>query len=152
MSADKNAERKPYLDGLRGVAACVVFVGHLSLSLTGSSFLFNGTAAVCIFFVLSGYVLSELAQSSPLSFPAQAVRRYIRLVVPMLVTSTFAWALLAAGLYAIRRRRRSFIASGSAAGTNSILRSVQWSPKRSMACLSRVTPTTIATYGPCGLS
>ncbi len=99
MNANKESERKPYLDGLRGVAACVVFFGHLSLSLTGRTWIFNGNAAVCLFFVLSGYVLSDLARHSPLSFPAQAVRRYIRLVGPMLVTSSFAWALLAAGLY-----------------------------------------------------
>jgi peptidoglycan/LPS O-acetylase OafA/YrhL len=96
---NKEAARKPHLDGLRGVAACVVFFGHLSLALSVPAYIFNGRSAVCIFFVLSGYVLSELARHSPLSFPAQSVRRYIRLVVPMLITSAFAWALLAAGLY-----------------------------------------------------
>lgn len=93
------ADRKGHLDGLRGVAACVVFFGHLSIALTGGTWIFKGNAAVCIFFVLSGYVLSELAQHSPLSFPAQAVRRYLRLIGPMLMTSTFAWALLALGAY-----------------------------------------------------
>lgn len=91
--------REAHLDGVRGVASCVVFFGHLSLALVGKTWLFNGNGAVCIFFVLSGYVLSELAQKSPLSFPAQAVRRYLRLVIPMLLTSLFAWALLALHLY-----------------------------------------------------
>jgi peptidoglycan/LPS O-acetylase OafA/YrhL len=91
--------RKSHLDGARGVAACVVFFGHLSLALTKAIWLFNGNAAVCIFFVLSGYVLSDLVQRSPLSFPAHAVRRYTRLVGPMLITSTLAWALLALGAY-----------------------------------------------------
>jgi peptidoglycan/LPS O-acetylase OafA/YrhL len=60
---------------------------------------FNGNAAVCIFFVLSGYVLADLSQRSELTFPAQALRRYIRLVGPILLTSTFAWGLLALGLF-----------------------------------------------------
>jgi peptidoglycan/LPS O-acetylase OafA/YrhL len=91
--------RKSYLDGARGVAASVVFFGHLSMALAKAIWVFNGNAAVCIFFVLSGYVLSDLVQRSPLSFPAQAARRYARLVGPMLITSTFAWALLALGAY-----------------------------------------------------
>ncbi|WP_082540840.1 acyltransferase [Pseudolabrys sp. Root1462] len=91
--------REAHLDGVRGVASCVVFFGHLSLALVGNGWIFNGNGAVCIFFVLSGYVLSELAQRSGLSFPAQVVRRYMRLVIPMLVTSLFAWALLALHLY-----------------------------------------------------
>ena len=99
MTTSIEPGRKPYLDGLRGVAASVVFFGHLSSALTGSSWGFNGNSAVCIFFVLSGYVLSELAQYSGLSFPAQALRRYSRLVVPMLITSAFAWTLLALGAY-----------------------------------------------------
>jgi peptidoglycan/LPS O-acetylase OafA/YrhL len=61
--------------------------------------LWNGNFGVCIFFVLSGYVLSGLIQNSPMSFPAQVVRRYIRLALPVLLTSIFAWALLAAGAY-----------------------------------------------------
>jgi peptidoglycan/LPS O-acetylase OafA/YrhL len=92
-------ERKLFLDGVRGVAASVVFFGHLSLALTNAIWIFNGNAAVCIFFILSGYVLGDLAQRSQLSFPAQAIRRYLRLIFPMLITSAFAWALLEAGAY-----------------------------------------------------
>jgi peptidoglycan/LPS O-acetylase OafA/YrhL len=93
-------DRKAYLDGLRGCAACVVFFAHILIALNSHlNALFNGNAAVCVFFVLSGYVLTDLSRRSDLSFPAQALRRYVRLVVPMLVTSGFAWALLAAGLY-----------------------------------------------------
>jgi peptidoglycan/LPS O-acetylase OafA/YrhL len=99
VEASIESGRKLYLDGVRGVAACVVFFGHLLLALTGAPLIFNGNAAVCIFFVLSGYVLSELSQHSGLSFLAQALRRYLRLIVPMLITSTFAWALLAFGAY-----------------------------------------------------
>jgi peptidoglycan/LPS O-acetylase OafA/YrhL len=54
---------------------------------------------VCVFFVLSGYVLTDLSRRSGLTFPAQALRRYVRLTGPILITSTFAWAILALGLF-----------------------------------------------------
>jgi peptidoglycan/LPS O-acetylase OafA/YrhL len=92
--------RKPYLDGLRGCAACVVLFAHLAIALNSPLLgLFNGNAAVCVFFVLSGYVLTDLSRRSDLTFPAQALRRYVRLVGPILITSTFAWAILALGLF-----------------------------------------------------
>jgi peptidoglycan/LPS O-acetylase OafA/YrhL len=117
----EHIDRKPYLDGLRGVAACMVLLAHLAIALdatfqilqvlspispplaifvsSSASTLWNGNFAVCIFFVLSGYVLSGLARHSPLSFPAQMVRRYVRLAIPVLLTSVLAWALLATGSY-----------------------------------------------------
>ncbi|MGC2776890.1 MAG: acyltransferase family protein, partial [Bradyrhizobium sp.] len=94
-----NPDRKSYLDGLRGVAAVVVFMGHLLLALFDAFWIFNGRAAVCIFFVLSGFVLADLVDRSTMSPPAQVLRRYVRLVGPMLLTSAFAWALLAVGAY-----------------------------------------------------
>ncbi|MES2691064.1 MAG: acyltransferase family protein, partial [Bacteroidota bacterium] len=75
--------RLTYFDGLRGVAACMVFFSHLlcafypatntgltsQVHITGNAelfmrntpfnVLFNGELAVCIFFVISGYVLSH---------------------------------------------------------------------------------------------
>ncbi|MGJ5046398.1 acyltransferase family protein [Bradyrhizobium oligotrophicum] len=92
-------DRKPYLDGLRGVAAVVVFIGHLLLSLFDAFWIFNGRAAVCIFFVLSGYVLADMIDRSKMSLPAHVLRRYVRLAGPMLLTSAFAWGLLAVGAY-----------------------------------------------------
>jgi peptidoglycan/LPS O-acetylase OafA/YrhL len=112
--------RKAYLDGLRGVAALVVLICHVLLVLApdllaingkagwavdltavGKSplaLLWNGNSAVCVFFVLSGYVMTDFAQRTGLSLPAQAVRRYLRLAVPILITSSFAWLLLRLGL------------------------------------------------------
>lgn len=111
----------PYLDGLRGVAAMMVFMAHLMISLYPAvvtftaaevhtrfdmqlglsplAVLWRGNFAVCIFFVISGYVLSEFCQKTKISFPAQLVRRYFRLALPMLITSAFAWALLVLGAY-----------------------------------------------------
>jgi len=113
--------RIAYLDGLRGVAALMVLMAHLMISLFPAvvtfspaevhtawdiplglsplAVLWTGNFAVCIFFVLSGFVLSDFCQRTRLSFPAQLARRYCRLAVPMLLTSTFAWFLLHFGLY-----------------------------------------------------
>jgi peptidoglycan/LPS O-acetylase OafA/YrhL len=114
-------DRAPHLDGLRGVAAAIVFFSHLVITLfpavitfsTGEvhtrfdaalgisplAMLWSGNFAVCIFFVLSGYVLSDFCISSRIGLPAQLVRRYLRLALPMLMTSFIAWALLALHLY-----------------------------------------------------
>jgi peptidoglycan/LPS O-acetylase OafA/YrhL len=114
------SERKPYLDGLRGFAALAVFTGHLMLVLVpeliqlnsdqgwavvitaiGKSplaVLWAGNSAVCVFFVLSGYVMAVFAQRTTLSLPAQILRRYLRLAIPILITSSFAYLLMRAGL------------------------------------------------------
>jgi peptidoglycan/LPS O-acetylase OafA/YrhL len=101
--SSEKGQRKAYLDGLRGAAACVVLLGHLSIALAVSlgpiGVVYNGNFGVCVFFILSGYVLSGLAQNSTLSLTAQTVRRYLRLAIPILLTSTVAWALLAIGAY-----------------------------------------------------
>lgn len=114
--------RRPYLDGLRGVAACMVFFAHLmiallpavvtfnrgeahvywlekGLGLSALGWLWSGEFAVCIFFVLSGYVLSEFCSKTRISFPAQVVRRYFRLALPMLMTSFLAYLLMKIGAY-----------------------------------------------------
>ena len=114
-------ERLKHFDGLRGVASKVVFASHLLIStlpalitfqinevhtrfdiplgLSPLRFLFSGNFAVCIFFVLSGYVLANLCVKSTLVFPAQVLRRYLRLAVPILITSAFAWILLSLDLF-----------------------------------------------------
>lgn len=113
--------RRPYLDGLRGVAACIVFFDHLTLALLPSvitfsgreahyaaertvgmlpiGWIWNGSFAVCIFFVLSGYVLSEFCTRARIGLTAQIARRYMRLAVPMVMTSTLAFIIMALGLY-----------------------------------------------------
>jgi peptidoglycan/LPS O-acetylase OafA/YrhL len=99
----ERAPRKAYLDGLRGAAACMVLLAHLSIALAiplgPLRLIANGNFGVCIFFILSGYVLAGLAQNSTLSLSAQTIRRYLRLAIPILLTSSVAWALLALGAY-----------------------------------------------------
>jgi peptidoglycan/LPS O-acetylase OafA/YrhL len=119
---ERDAGRQHYLDGLRGVAATIVLFAHLTIALLPAvvtfnpseghiyrferelglsplGWIWNGEFAVCIFFVLSGYVLSDFCIRTKISFPAQVVRRYFRLALPMLITSFFAYLLLKIGAY-----------------------------------------------------
>lgn len=108
----------PYFDGLRGLAALVVFFGHTACSIypvltsgnkdlnlsglailshltkTPFSLLTAANSAVCIFFVLSGYVMVMVSDRSKESFIAISVRRYFRLAGPAAISCLFsAWLL-----------------------------------------------------------
>lgn len=117
-----NGEKKRIasLEGLRGVAALIVVVWHTMLAFapqtsgiftqfptrdayTGS-FLFvlmNGNAAVNIFFVLSGFVLSrKFFLDYDRSFIARnALRRYPRLALPVLISVFVSYLLFYFGFY-----------------------------------------------------
>jgi len=105
------------LDGLRGLAAlAVVFshfvntffpiatgvgaVMHSNYDFLFSSFpftvLFGGHFAVCVFFVLSGFVLSIKYFKNPANsiLIDSALRRYSRLMIPALVSVIFAYTLM----------------------------------------------------------
>jgi len=107
-----------YLDGLRGIAAFVVVISHFvqifypallksepnlihntfepALSKTPVNLLYNGNFAVCIFFVLSGFVLSYkyFEQGQPEILVSSAVRRYFRLAIPAFVSVLTVYVLL----------------------------------------------------------
>src|ERR1035437_10886835 len=97
-----------YLEGIRGLAALLVFFHHFSLAFypaffthdPGASHLnglevqygtsvfsvfSNGNFCVCIFFVLSGFVLSrKYFQSNTFSvLLSGAQRRFVRLYIPI---------------------------------------------------------------------
>ncbi|TGE23841.1 acyltransferase [Hymenobacter aquaticus] len=114
-----------YLDGLRGLAAAVVVIHHLAgffypTMLSGDAYsahwgggveqavastplnlLIGGNFAVCLFFVLSGLVLSEkFWRTGQLEvLRSQACRRYVRLMLPVLFAALVALALWVAGAY-----------------------------------------------------
>jgi peptidoglycan/LPS O-acetylase OafA/YrhL len=89
------------LDAVRGIAALVVFNEHFFNSMTFRihdalratplfAFL-DGSSAVMLFFVLSGFVLTirPLRSGAAVSLAAPALRRWPRLAVPMMMAGVF---------------------------------------------------------------
>jgi peptidoglycan/LPS O-acetylase OafA/YrhL len=103
-AATAREKRLTSLDALRGIAAFVVLLSHLYLILPDdqhSTFiakltypLRNGTVAVFIFFVLSGYVLSlSYFRGAPLSYPRFVIRRVCRIYLPFAAAILFSLIL-----------------------------------------------------------
>jgi peptidoglycan/LPS O-acetylase OafA/YrhL len=114
-----------YLDGLRGLAAFIVVLNHFVLAfypalfsgtdlhthlaqgreffLSGTMFnlLYNGDFAVCIFFVLSGFVLSHkfFLQKRHEILVESAVKRYVRLAIPVAFSVILAYVLMKFSLF-----------------------------------------------------
>jgi peptidoglycan/LPS O-acetylase OafA/YrhL len=97
------------LDGLRGIACLVVFLHHCTAAfwfslytrpdLNPLTLLCNGTFAVHVFFVMSGFVLSLAYVRTP-RLPilvSATARRYFRLAIPSTVAVLIAYALMALG-------------------------------------------------------
>lgn len=117
MSKDKNLS----LEGLRGLASLSVVIGHFTfvfspylanlyyptpgaqprfavesvLAYPPFTLLFSADAAVCVFFVMSGYVLTTrfITSNSLEGIQTAAAKRYIRLVLPTAASILFAWLL-----------------------------------------------------------
>lgn len=106
-------QRLDHLDGLRGVAAVAVVIFHLMsaltpwlvpeqqpgahwLAYTPFAVLWNGTFAVSVFFILSGFVVTNatLRKSDPIWIDVTI--RYLRLAVPATASTLAAWLLLSA--------------------------------------------------------
>lgn len=122
-------EREKVLDGLRGVSALAVFFSHFAiafyplglsnyypwiapkdgqrgwaeelLSMPFVSVLWNGNFQVCIFFVLSGYVLTKpfIEQGDVSIIQKRAARRFLRLAIPVFASVMLAYALMKFGAY-----------------------------------------------------
>ncbi len=106
----RNPSRDRYFDGLRGIAAVVVVLEHLSALLPAGKWVVgsglaggfatslvnrpfrSGTFAVYLFFVISGFVIAKAARNKP--WPLSLLGRYLRLTIPMLAASLMAWILL----------------------------------------------------------
>lgn len=113
------SERDMHLDGLRGFAAFIVVVAHgiiafdfalytgeIKNSLTtwdifvsGAPLLLPmaGNLSVCIFFALSGYVLSQSFSTTSLGVIALLLKRYIRFTLPILAACLISYTLLVNG-------------------------------------------------------
>lgn len=98
---NSDSKRIEYLDSIRGLAALFVLLSHTAgafawpatygavLRWPFISILFEGKEAVCMFFVLSGYVLSKPYVSSPANtvprkifLPTFYLRRFTRIWLP----------------------------------------------------------------------
>ncbi|OBZ13781.1 acyltransferase [Bacillus sp. FJAT-26390] len=115
MNKETSERKLFYLDGIRGLAAFAVVISHYiqvfyPAALNGRpqqahfkwdiwyghspiNLFYNGQFAVCLFFVLSGYVLSVKMFEKELDsetfqklLHSSAIRRYIRLAVPAAVS------------------------------------------------------------------
>lgn len=96
------------LDGLRGWAAIVVCVYHFGPELFRARYpvldwpvfdiALNGTFAVALFFVLSGYVLTYGGWREPKAWVwRQMGKRYFRLAIPIIATTAIVFGLMALG-------------------------------------------------------
>jgi peptidoglycan/LPS O-acetylase OafA/YrhL len=72
------------------------FIGQSPLAI-----LYSGGFAVCVFFVLSGYVLSYkfFLQHDYLYLASSAIKRYFRLAIPILASVLLSYIILLAGAY-----------------------------------------------------
>ncbi|MBW7458683.1 acyltransferase family protein [Paenibacillus sepulcri] len=117
-----NGRKIAYLDGLRGLAALAVVLAHYFQVFVPAMFenrmdishfafdrvvpktplnvLYNGNFAVCLFFVLSGYVLScrFFRDHDRGLIAGSLIRRYFRLAVPAFVSVLLAYTVMALGL------------------------------------------------------
>lgn len=116
-------QKLEYLNGLRGLAALIVVLHHFAYSFlvfstkgiapihyeferwvyaTPLQLLVAGNFAVCIFFVLSGFVLSYAFFSTGQTrvVRSAAVKRYFRLMPPVLASVVISWLLLTLGWHA----------------------------------------------------
>jgi Predicted acyltransferases len=116
-----------YLDGLRGVAAFIVVLHHFAaafypaaylgldlaqhspfepwLLTTPLGLLIAGNFSVCIFFILSGFVLTNsfFRSGDGKSLSSLAVRRYFRLLPPVIVSGFAGWLLMTLDLFPVAR-------------------------------------------------
>ena len=111
-SMERGAVRFRFLDGLRGWAAVVVLLHHLFIdglpansfmadrALWAKVFFLNGTVAVSVFFVISGFSLSirYLETGDGRALGRIAAGRYLRLALPIFAICAVTYVLLVSGL------------------------------------------------------
>lgn len=90
MNREAESQRIDGLDGLRAVSVVLVILAHLSQTLPIGILSKYGNLGVSIFFFISGYViclrmLSEETARSSFSVPGFFVRRFFRIVPPLLI-------------------------------------------------------------------
>ena len=120
MTPATDRHRLAYLDGLRGIAALIVVFHHVVLAFAPDfangnirylgpdglvpialpDVLWSGNLSVCVFFVLSGYVLAPMTLASRSSIAGLILRRVVRLGMPVMAALAFAYAIWRLGCFA----------------------------------------------------
>ena len=109
-----------HVSGLKGMGALIVFIYHFFYCfyplfipagmqsaavehVPGVNLLINGNFAVCLFLLLSGYLMARNAQQygGLDDFGLAIVRRYLRLMIPLAVAATLSYVLCIVGAYRI---------------------------------------------------
>jgi peptidoglycan/LPS O-acetylase OafA/YrhL len=120
-----NKNKLQHIEGIRGLAAIIVVLHHYTLAFypalnygdisqthigdgnlellfarTPLNLIYNGGFAVCIFFILSGYVLSNSYHQTqnPTILTHYAIKRYFRLWVPVSGSIILAYIFIKTGL------------------------------------------------------
>lgn len=94
----------PSIVALRAIAVSTVFIFHIGLGLHADDLLVGGYVGVDLFFVISGFLITEslvadMGRRGAAAVPRFYLRRAIRLLPPLLVIiAVFILAALAAGL------------------------------------------------------
>ena len=122
---NNNNNKISYLDGLRGFAALIVVISHfvvgfypalytanykevntnhvieLFIAKSPINILYNGNFCVCLFFVLSGYVLSNkfFYINNKQILISSIIKRYFRLAVPVLLSSFMVYIFIKLSLF-----------------------------------------------------
>ena len=116
--------RFTHLDGVRGFASMMIMFAHYVLATQPSMYygtllntgkphfaaalliaqtpltvFYQPEFAVAIFFVLSGFVLAASVTARPVSWGELALRRWLRLSLPILATSLLIWLWLLTGFH-----------------------------------------------------
>ena len=110
----------PHVSGLKGMGALVVFIHHFFYCfyplfipdgkqsapiehVPVANLLVNGNFAVCLFLLLSGYLMARnAARYDGLdAYGYAVVRRYLRLMIPLAVAATLSYLLCVTGAYRI---------------------------------------------------
>jgi peptidoglycan/LPS O-acetylase OafA/YrhL len=108
MIREQKTGRLVPLEALRGIAAVIVMLGHMVRGLVPPDhahldalnqlhrWLLNGGAAVSVFFVLSGFILSLpfAKDRSPLRVAAALLKRWPRLAALTTIACLFSWATI----------------------------------------------------------
>lgn len=110
----------PYVSGLKGLGALIVFIHHFFYCfyplfipegmqsapiehIPVANLLVNGNFAVCLFLLLSGFLMARNAArfEGTDAYGDAVVRRYLRLMIPLAVAATLSYLLCVTGSYRI---------------------------------------------------